>query len=278
MTSSPTPSPPPSPSSGPEPSGKGPDISAAQVAGSALAAVSAAVVASFLGVGGTVIGAALGSIVASVGGAFYSHSFRRAGDALGETKVLTVVTRPRLGHAGPHHPGPADVPIIEVQPGDGPPPYAESAPATAPAETAAILVSAAEPPQTGPLPAPGGRVPRQISWKGALALTVLAFVLAVAAIEVFEVFLGRPISGGSGGTTITRLVNPKSTPKVPRPTPTPTKTPDPSSTSTPVITPTASGSATATPSDSATSPSPTGSATSSPTSTGPIAPPTTPAG
>ncbi len=63
--------------------------------------MSAAVVASFLGVGGTVIGAALGSIVASVGGAVYSHSFKRAGDRLGETKVLTVVTRPRPGAAEP---------------------------------------------------------------------------------------------------------------------------------------------------------------------------------
>src|SRR3954452_24197237 len=103
-------------SSSPPPQRKGPDISGAQVAGSALAAVSAAVVASFLGVGGTVLGAALGSIVASVGGAIYSHSFRRAGDRLGETRVLTVVTRPLAGRADP---GPGDVPVIEGAPADG---------------------------------------------------------------------------------------------------------------------------------------------------------------
>src|SRR6476620_6007159 len=102
---------------------RGPDISAAQVAGGALAAVSAAVVASFLGIGGTLVGAALGSIVASIGGALYSHSFQRAGYRLGETKVLAVVTSRRKDEPDP---GPADVPVIEADADH--PPYAETAP------------------------------------------------------------------------------------------------------------------------------------------------------
>jgi hypothetical protein len=52
-------------------------ISIGQVAASSLAAVSAAVVCSFFGVAGTVIGTAIASFVATVGGALYSYSLRR---------------------------------------------------------------------------------------------------------------------------------------------------------------------------------------------------------
>lgn len=252
-------------SSSPPPQRKGPDISGAQVAGSALAAVSAAVIASFLGVGGTVLGAALGSIVASVGGAVYSHSFRRAGDRLGDTKVLTVVTRPRVVRTAP---GPGDVPVIEDADGaGGQPPYAESG-----QESPDQPAEPVEVPQSGPLPAPGGRIPRWLSWKAAVALTVVAFVLAIAAIEVVELVIGRPISGGSGGTTISKLVKPGSSkPKAPKPKPTPTSTPV--STASPTSTPTSSPTTTATqPSPSDTSP------TGSPSSTGPIGPSGTPTG
>lgn len=53
-------------------------ISTAQVAGSALAAVSAAFFASWLGVAGTLIGAALGSVVGTVGSASYTYSLQRS--------------------------------------------------------------------------------------------------------------------------------------------------------------------------------------------------------
>jgi hypothetical protein len=223
---------------------RGPDISAAQVAGSALAAVSAAVVASFLGLGGTLVGAALGSVVASIGGALYSHSFRQAGYKLGETKVLAVVTTRRADAADP---GPADVPVIEDDAEH--PPYAETAPVD-------------EPEAAGPLPAPGGRVPRRLSWQAALALTVVAFVVAIAVIEVVELVIGRPISGGSGGTTISHLVAPKTTHKKNTPTPSPSAT-------TPASTPTVT--VTASPTQ-----SPTGAPTGTPTGTG--SPTTTPTG
>jgi hypothetical protein len=249
-------------SSSPPPQRKGPDISGAQVAGTALAAVSAAVVASFLGVGGTILGAALGSIVASVGGALYSHSFRRAADRLGDTKVLTVVTRPRVLRTAP---GPGDVPVIEdAAADDDQPPYAESGRESA--DQPAQPVEVAEP---GRLPPPGGRIPRWLSWKAAVALTVVAFVLAIAAIEVVELVIGRPISGGSGGTTISKLVKPDSSrPKAPKPTPT-----------TPVSTPAPTPTATSTPTTTATQPSPSdSSSTGSATSTGPVGPSGTPTG
>jgi hypothetical protein len=217
--------------------------------------VSAAVVASFLGIGGTLVGAALGSIVASIGGALYSHSFQRAGYRLGETKVLAVVTSRRGDEPDP---GPADVPVIEADADH--PPYAE----TAPVEEAEGL------PQPGPLPPPGGRVPRRLSWKGALALTCVAFLVALAAIQSVELLIGRPLSGGSGGTTISHLVSPKSgTHKTPEPASSPGST----LTSTPTSTPT--GVPTGTPTS---APTGTPTQTGTPTTTPPGAPAATPTG
>ena len=56
-------------------------LSATQVIASALAATTATVAASFLGVAGTVIGAALASVLTVTGNAVYSHSLQRTGIA-----------------------------------------------------------------------------------------------------------------------------------------------------------------------------------------------------
>ncbi|HEX4812362.1 MAG TPA: hypothetical protein VFV66_06380 [Nonomuraea sp.] len=56
------------------------ELTGPQIAGSALAAVTAAVAASYLGVAGTVIGAALMSAGTTVGTAVYSHYLKRTGD------------------------------------------------------------------------------------------------------------------------------------------------------------------------------------------------------
>ncbi|GAA1268141.1 hypothetical protein GCM10009665_66050 [Kitasatospora nipponensis] len=60
------------------------DLTLAQVTASALAAVVGAVLASELGVYGTVIGAAVVSIGATTGGALFQHAFRRTGEQLRE--------------------------------------------------------------------------------------------------------------------------------------------------------------------------------------------------
>lgn len=52
-------------------------LSIAQVTASSLAAISAAVVCSFFGVAGTVIGTAATSLIATIGSALYSYSLRR---------------------------------------------------------------------------------------------------------------------------------------------------------------------------------------------------------
>lgn len=65
-----------------EPDGKKLDLSVAQVAGTSLATVAAAVLASQLGVYGTIGGAAVVSVVATAGGPVIQHFFRRTGDQL----------------------------------------------------------------------------------------------------------------------------------------------------------------------------------------------------
>jgi hypothetical protein len=61
-------------------------LSATQVVASALAAITATVGASYLGVAGTVIGAAVASVLTVVGNAVYSHSIQRT-----SARVRTVV-------------------------------------------------------------------------------------------------------------------------------------------------------------------------------------------
>src|SRR6478672_531881 len=62
------------------------DLSLTQVAGGALAAMTAAALGSTLGVGGTIAGAALASVVAGVAGSLYTASLRT-----GREKVRTVL-------------------------------------------------------------------------------------------------------------------------------------------------------------------------------------------
>lgn len=69
------------------------ELSVAQVAGSALAAVAAAVLASKLGVYGTILGAGVVSVVATAGGTVFQHLFRRTGEQIKEVRVQ-VQTRP----------------------------------------------------------------------------------------------------------------------------------------------------------------------------------------
>ncbi|MGW8502140.1 hypothetical protein [Streptomyces sp. CLCI03] len=65
-----------------EPETKKLDLSAAQVAGSSLATVAAALLASKMGVYGTILGAGVVSVVATAGGPVIQHLFRRTGDQL----------------------------------------------------------------------------------------------------------------------------------------------------------------------------------------------------
>jgi hypothetical protein len=66
-------------------------LSATQIIASVLAAVSASVAASYFGIAGTMIGAALGSVISVVGGAVYAHSISKTRQRLRRTALDEAV-------------------------------------------------------------------------------------------------------------------------------------------------------------------------------------------
>ena len=97
----PDPRPPPDPGSPPSPDEGGLDVNGTQLCASTLASVSAAVVASIFGVTGTIVGAAVMSVIATTGSALYTHGIRRTGAKLQQTPVADLTRRlgpwPRAG-------------------------------------------------------------------------------------------------------------------------------------------------------------------------------------
>jgi hypothetical protein len=106
-------------------------VSTVQVGASAAAAITSALAASFFGVAGTLIGAAVGSIVSTVAGALYADYLRRAGQRIHKTTTIVVqrmppeklATSPLRRLAQPGVPGdlavPADPADPAVVPGPG---------------------------------------------------------------------------------------------------------------------------------------------------------------
>ncbi|MFJ4094933.1 hypothetical protein ACIPYS_25380 [Kitasatospora sp. NPDC089913] len=148
------------------------DLSATQVAASALATVVGAVLASELGVYGTILGAAVVSIGATTGGALFQHLFRRTGEQL-----RGAVDR-----------------------------------AAGPGQLANGLRQAPEPDRADPVPPPGPdgwsaprllRARRRRSWRTYAAVSALVFTVAMVPILAFELATGRPVSAtvqGESGT------------------------------------------------------------------------------
>jgi hypothetical protein len=169
-------------------------LSPAQVVGSALAAMSVAFFASWAGTTGTLIGAAFGSVIATVGAATYTWSLQRTSEAAKRTAALvkqrTVVTgiMPRTVAQGPPRAGEAE----------GPPPVTDEPP---PVESPAD--------QAGESDADADEKSRwwDLPW-AKLAIASLAVMIAgMAGITAVEVVTGKPIASLLGrddgtGTTL----------------------------------------------------------------------------
>jgi hypothetical protein len=214
------------------------DLSTAQIGAGAAASVTSALAASFFGVAGTLIGAAVGSVVSTVASAIYAHSLRRAADRARVTRE--VVIRRATGAI------PAAVPTVPAARTAGEPPVA-------------------------PEPQPAGGGGQRPWWRSrpvaAAGVALGAFLLAVGAITASELALGRSASGGNG-TTVSRALSGSS--GTSRPTPSAPTT----ATTSPTASPTAPASSSSAPSAGtttapSTAPAPTASATGtvSPTST-----------
>ena len=198
------------------------ELSPAQIAGSALAAVSSAFFASWAGTAGTLIGVAAGSVIATVGAATYTWWLRRTQEAVRRRAALVRQTTlaanglPRTVAVGPLR-----------RRGDR---EAEATRQDLTALTEDEQAAADEEPLPGRWALP---------WKKVLLTSVAVMLLALAVITGFEAITGRTVAsytggnGGSGSTVGNVLGEDSSTKERPSekstPTPTPTPTPSPSS-------------------------------------------------
>jgi hypothetical protein len=214
-----------------------------KVTAGTFAAVSAAVVGSYLGVAGTLIGAALASIIGSVATEVYASSLNR-----GYTRLR------------------AFRPVVAVPP---------ATPVTGAASAEPTAVHGVRRPE--PAPTVSKIAAHRPRWKKVALATAAIFVLAVGVISAVEVIAGRSLASiagrPGGGTTIGSVGGDDGTAPAPAPTPTPDTSPgattDPTATPTPDAQPTAEPAGTA---DPTTGPL-------EPTDPGPTAPaPTPPAG
>lgn len=164
------------PDTGREPSDKKPkksklDLSATQVVGGALAAMTAAALGSQLSVAGTVVGAALASIIAAVAGSLYTASIRRTRD-----KVKTVFWTGQ--------PNEVEEPtVMEI--------VSDSEGHVAGQRSHLVAPEpASSPRQRGP----------KLSWKRVAVAALAAFGIAAVSLTAVELVTGHALSGGTGTT------------------------------------------------------------------------------
>jgi hypothetical protein len=190
------------------------ELSPAQIAGSALAAMSGAAVISWAGTAGTLIGAAAGSVIATVGAATYTWSLRRTRDAVKRTaaqvRTTALVTSalPRRVSAGPMR-------ATEIEQGDH-----DDLDDRDDAQDLAVA-------RRGPLAYP---------WAKVTVASIAVMLLGLAGVTAVEAVTGKPLasllgSDNSTGTTVGHVVGAdngtthqhrtptKQTPASPTPTP-----------------------------------------------------------
>ncbi len=158
------------------------NLSVTQIAGGALAAMTAAALGSTLGVAGTVAGAAVASVTAGVAGSLYTASLRTGSD-----RVRTVLRG--KGTDGAAAPGPSVASDITTDPN--------------------TLDESQVAPKWDPLPLErpaSKRSAGSFPWKRAIAVSLSVFVLAAVLITGYERVSGEPLSGGTG-TTVSRIGN-----------------------------------------------------------------------
>ncbi|WNO67612.1 hypothetical protein RPQ02_29245 [Streptomyces sp. AM2-3-1] len=181
------------------------DLNVPQVAGSAVAAIAAAVAASQLGVYGTILGAGVMSVVATCGGSVFQHFFRRTGEQIREVTVYTRETRDTRGAREPSGSGsgrrlseasvdattvlrtvtvdPDRTQLLEPLTGNGTRLLA-SYPAAPDEEFTASTTH-------------GTRIR---GWKRPVLGAVAVFAVSMAGITTYELISGNDLSGGQGTT------------------------------------------------------------------------------
>ena len=174
------------------------DLTPTQVTGSALAAMSGAFFASWAGTTGTIIGAALGSVIVTVGAATYTWSLQRTRDAVRRTaaqvrqQALTANAQPQRVADGPlrepETPAPADTSAYA---------FLYAGPTTSSATTAATRAAPAQ-------PSAAARPRRRwdlagLPWPRLLLASAAVTVATLLGITAIEAVAGRPVSSFTGG-------------------------------------------------------------------------------
>ncbi len=149
---------------------KGLDLSATQIVGGALAAMTAAALGSQLSVAGTIVGAALASIIAAVAGSLYTASLRRTSD-----KVKTVFWTGQPNEVEE----PTVMEILEDREGH---------------------VAGQRSHLVAPEPIDPSPRRRKVNWKRVLVAALAAFGIAAVSLTAFELATGNALSGGEGTT------------------------------------------------------------------------------
>jgi hypothetical protein len=165
-----------------------------KTAGGAFAAVSSAFLLSTLGAAGTIIGAALGSVIVTVGGALYSQGLARSHQRL--TQVQIAAMRKAEVRRAAQHPGDGEAVDTRLA-------HAEERLHDVKDD---VGIMASKP--TGP----GWRVRLVVlPWRRISLIAAGFFVAAVLSITAFELVAGQTISSitgdteGGGGPTISRI-------------------------------------------------------------------------
>lgn len=174
---------------------KPPTINWVQVIAAALAAMSSAVLLSTLGVAGTIIGAAVGSVTASVAGALYTRGL----DVSRQQVAGQAAAIKRLGRARNQ----LDEAVAAVGRGDAAATRLSDAERELDAARNALEDLERQPaaePATEPRTGLGWARWRRLPWKYVVAVAVGVFVLVMVAITVVELATGRAISTYTGGS------------------------------------------------------------------------------
>lgn len=171
------------------------EISWVQSAAGALAAVTSAVLLSTVGVAGTLIGAALGSLAATVGSAVYSYSLRRTHASVAAAQTVAAA---RIGLAQSRV-RQASVGVAAGRP-DAEHQLAEADDQLDRAQTVLEDAAPSPSPEAESDSAGWRQVLAGLPWKRIVAVTTALFVTAMAVILAFELVSGRAVSSYTGGS------------------------------------------------------------------------------
>ncbi len=225
-------------------------VTTVQVSASAAASVTSALAASFFGVAGTLIGAAVGSIVSTIAGALYTEYLRRAGERIRGTRNVVIqripsevlattplrrLTRPTdlPGQPSLQPIGSENSDETVAVPVQDPAQLRRRPEGMAPLDQTTVMPSVGSPGAAGSPPVP----PRPL-WKRPMvamaAVSAAGFMIALGVVLSSELLIGHPISGGDSGTTLTKLTSTSQTEDTPteEEAPAPTETAEPAATET----------------------------------------------